>query len=905
MGEDMKLLVIDAETKDPYIKRKLGSGWAYGYNVESSDFRVLGFALKTYYGLVNYDTDWDSVREHVLEHDAMLGHNITYDLGCLYVLYKDDPDLLAHIRSMTIYDTKLLYKLHNNVLQSYSLDALSEKYLKEPKGHSLLIDAVWKNDLYPWLVREITAKTRAEKKGETYIREMPEESKMLKWAYENMDLVQDADPDRMAAYAISDIDQTERLFNLVRPSLTEELIQDFSKLVHISVEYRLKGMRVDLDKARDIYHKLVPIIAEKTSMACEIAGQEVNINSGKELPPVFDKLGIQYPRTAQGNPSITTPWLENQEHEICKAIIEARKYKKIQGDFIKKIIDMQEFTCPDAEDYGMVYPELNILEAKTGRFSCTHPNCFDELTEILTDNGWKYFKDLTKLDKVAQWEDGIIEFVYPTAYIKKKSEYIYDIQTQQGIDLSITEDHRLLLRTKKGILKDHTVHTYNNCFQQITSGLLKTDKVDVNLHLIFAIQADGSLTKYGVDFSFKVPRKIDMFNNTIKQLKQFKNNRHRTMLRYDEIPQYVWDYVDKDTKLFKPALINLARKDILEYLMFWDGDWTRKSEWKNKHKSDCDIVQALVTCSGYRAYLGTHTVSGKTYNCVRINHKDYYWTTNRTITKRKYNKDVYCVSVPSSYIVTRRNKSVAVTGQCQQIPSRDPILGPMCRSIFVPFEGETMYALDFSNQEGRLQVHYASLLGCEGANELVCQFNNDPAFDVHQQVADLVGITRKEAKTINLGISYGMGIKKLARSLGISDAQARLLRGKYDDLAPYLTQLNRKCIDVMKKRGYIKTIGGRKSYQDPAIYKDGERITFEYKALNKLIQGSAADQIIRAMIQAYDEGIPVIMPIHDELLISGTRDHAERLKEIMESCIELRIPSLTEIGEGDNWSECK
>ncbi len=112
----------------------------------------------------------------------------------------------------------------------------------------------------------------------------------------------------------------------------------------------------------------------------------------------------------------------------------------------------------------------------------------------------------------------------------------------------------------------------------------------------------------------------------------------------------------------------------------------------------------------------------------------------------------------------------------QQIPKRDPIYGKLIRSIYCAHEGETLYSLDFSAQEPRFQVHFAARAGCKGAMTLVEEYRKNEKLDLHQMVADLAGIDRDSAKIINLGISYGMGIKKLSHSLKVTITQAQQLR---------------------------------------------------------------------------------------------------------------------------------
>jgi len=104
----------------------------------------------------------------------------------------------------------------------------------------------------------------------------------------------------------------------------------------------------------------------------------------------------------------------------------------------------------------------------------------------------------------------------------------------------------------------------------------------------------------------------------------------------------------------------------------------------------------------------------------------------------------------------------------QQIPARNKDFGPKIRGLFMPLDGHRWGSFDYSQQEPRLVVHYASSIGegYEGSNELVEAYTNSDA-DFHQTVADLAGIERKQAKTIGLGLMYGMGKNKLANELGL------------------------------------------------------------------------------------------------------------------------------------------
>jgi DNA polymerase I-like protein with 3'-5' exonuclease and polymerase domains len=258
----------------------------------------------------------------------------------------------------------------------------------------------------------------------------------------------------------------------------------------------------------------------------------------------------------------------------------------------------------------------------------------------------------------------------------------------------------------------------------------------------------------------------------------------------------------------------------------------------------------------------------------------------------------------------------------QQIPSRDEVIGPMIRSLFLPEEGCEWGAFDYSSQEPRIVVHYASLMGYDRADEFVRKYREDAGADFHQIAADIVGVPRKQAKTINLGLFYGMGVTKLSNQLGLDLDKGKELFARYHQEVPFVKELSDYASDRASKRGVIRTLLGRKIHYDkwepakfgihkPLSHKDafaeygaGIRRAFTYKALNSLIQGSAADQTKKALVDLADEGILPMIQIHDELALTiPDRETAFRAKEIMENCVELEIPSLVDAELGPSWGE--
>jgi DNA polymerase I-like protein with 3'-5' exonuclease and polymerase domains len=259
----------------------------------------------------------------------------------------------------------------------------------------------------------------------------------------------------------------------------------------------------------------------------------------------------------------------------------------------------------------------------------------------------------------------------------------------------------------------------------------------------------------------------------------------------------------------------------------------------------------------------------------------------------------------------------------QQIPARNKDLGPRIRSLFIPEEGHRWGCFDYSQQEPRLVVHYASLQGLYGVNEVLEAYKEGDA-DFHQIVANMAEIPRSQAKTINLGLFYGMGKNKLQAELGVSKDKAEDLFRQYHNKVPFVKQLMDNVTRRAEDSGKVRTLLGRLCRfhlwepnqfgihtalsHEAALMEHGPGIkrAYTYKALNKLIQGSAADMTKKAMIELHKEGIIPHIQVHDELDISVIdHTHATHIKEIMEEAVLLEVPNKVDYESGQNWGTIK
>ena len=262
----------------------------------------------------------------------------------------------------------------------------------------------------------------------------------------------------------------------------------------------------------------------------------------------------------------------------------------------------------------------------------------------------------------------------------------------------------------------------------------------------------------------------------------------------------------------------------------------------------------------------------------------------------------------------------------QQIPARNPKFSGMIRGLFLPEEGEQWASMDYTQQEPRILVHFSSLTnhGLEGSEEFVAAYRKDPKTDFHKMVSEIAKIERSEAKTLNLALMYGMGVNRLAETLDLSVEDAKALMSQYHDKVPFVKELQevvQRRVKDAKSQGAIRSLLGRKCRFDlwepnlfvssralpreEALHEYGDNIrrAYTYKALNRLIQASAADQTKAAMVAIKRETkrTPLVQ-IHDELAYSvSSKDDAKNLCRIMENAVEMEVPTPADIKLGKNW----
>ena len=272
-------------------------------------------------------------------------------------------------------------------------------------------------------------------------------------------------------------------------------------------------------------------------------------------------------------------------------------------------------------------------------------------------------------------------------------------------------------------------------------------------------------------------------------------------------------------------------------------------------------------------------------------------------------------------IHTSYNQTVTATGRLsssnpnlQNIPIRDD-MGKEIRRAFIPDEGHVFFSADYSQIELRIMAHLSedeNMVSAFNAGEDIHTATSAKIYGV--DTSEVTKDMRRNAKTANFGIIYGISAFGLSERLGISRTEAKTLIEGYFKTYPQVQEYITNSVNKAKDNGYVETIFGRKRYlSDINSANSVVRAFAERNAVNAPIQGSAADIIKIAMVNIdrrfVDENIKsqMILQVHDELNFNVLESELEKVKEIvideMQNAYKLRVPLIADYGVGKNWLE--
>ena len=740
--------------------------------------------------------------------------------------------------------------------------------------------------------------------------------------------------DVLLQYNAGDASVTYELYDVFKPMIISENLSFEMGSIRMPLQRALmeaciKGMRVnrkylkELDttlskEIKELEDKILPYLQKYygddvhiISGASEsgIYANEFNINSSECLKDLlFNKMKLKSSSiTESGAPSTDESALlklARSGKEIADLLLKRKKKFKFKTTYVDGMEDLL-----DKDD--RIHPSFNVCGTESGRLSCSNPNCFDDKTEVLTDSGWKLFKDLNKTELLAQWKDGIITFAKPLYYI----EYPYNNKMvwlhNQHTDLCVTPDHNCLLlgSTNKPVFVKAC--DYRDYYKQLHGGIYAGGTTHYSpefITLMVATQADGYYKKDGmIEFIFVKERKYNRLLDAVTKLGAsfthgIKGNKHRYYIRlcvHDKYNKLLKTIMP--TKVFTYDLLNLdseSRDLFIKELDYWDGCITRPLSYTSKVKQNVDVLQALLALNNRRSVTREQKVKCNTYYRFE-SHKNCNFSCTDNIHKEyiDYRGAVYCVTMPEHTVVVKRNGKVVITGQCQQIP-RDKTI----KKIFEAPDGYEIGEVDFSQAELRVMAALS--------NDIAMKQIYDQDRDLHMELAvtafrkPATEITKEQrtiAKTINFLIGYAGGPDTLKANLSdggveISKKEAeRLIKTwhtKFKDASSFLEQCNRQ----FQQTGLLVTPWGRRRRMPRRFDDDYLNQKKGREGQNFIIQGFAAEIAFLSLINLSREvkkfGGTVISTVHDSILIEYPVEQRKNIAQLCKKYTWVTYPQL-------------
>jgi DNA polymerase I-like protein with 3'-5' exonuclease and polymerase domains len=660
-----------------------------------------------------------------------------------------------------------------------------------------------------------------------------------------------------------------------------------------------------------------------------------------------------YRMTPGGKPSTKKDILEEMGYiEDVRTILEFRAADKMYSTFVVGVRDRVEVD-------GRLHPNWKINKI-TGRWGSS-PNCFDGETEILTEKGWirfDAFRPHYGRLRVAQFDLGseTIEFVLPKGYFQYDVDGSLVRLANQCVDFCGTADHRMLVQKRGGAWEVRNAEDFipdrkvRHGTKRRSAGT--TNPEEAWITFLCAAQADGWWQTSGWCFTFSKRRKIerlvetldtlglDYTAKTVEKSTQFKQNVTQTKFYVKAAPicREIRELLGAD-KCFGRWLLDWS-DEALDYflteIMHWDGSWTRKNCYSSSVKPNADWVQIVALLRNRRAnvrpYHGSK-VQTKTNWQVDIVNRNYSWTTNLEPTREPFSGTVYCVSVPSEYIVVRRNGKPYVCGNCQNWPKENFRGRPNLRRQVVAPKGRKLVGADFSQLEARIIGLFLVSIFMEnfGQCDAGCKADEEPvkfcpkhdihtvfAVEVFARFLEMDKDSRKELRDLVKRGEYGGFYKGAVETLYASIVRefpdvtladvAKIVRIITEKM-PLVDAWHQQLVRQVMQEGCIRSaiLGRMRAF--PLGNADMTVV------VNFPVQSSAADIMDRGMLALVEslKDIPsaeVILQIHDALVVECAEADAEEVRDRMTECLSqthtvggttMFFPAKAEIG--DSWDQ--
>ena len=749
--------------------------------------------------------------------------------------------------------------------------------------------------------------------------------------------------DVLLEYNAGDAACTYELYDVFKPEILKEglayeLAQIRIPLQKALMEACIAGMPVNMDYVRktreDINKQLKELEEQLLPTIKKYYGDDVtivsnaeeakecknpwNINSAQSLRDLFfNKLKCKSSgTTASGSQSTDESALLKlqrkgvKEAELILKRKKLFKYRTTYLDDIENILD----------ENNRVHPSFSVTGTSSGRLSSSNPNCFSKDTEVLTDSGWKYFWQLTKEDKVAQWKDGEITFDYPLGYVKYLFNGKLCYRNSKYIGMCATPDHRCLVFDKDYKPFFTTANHYKTgCYQLITApynkGTINLDNdtltvlVYANKYGAIGYNGDIEITISKGRISSDLEKSLKNINKDYEIEDDEKNNIFR-VLNGGETYQTIMSLTNNlrlSAKLFQ--LTPESRTILLDkFLALNNYNSTRKFTFMSDTDETALTIKTLLFFNGYYSrlkfvgrrqyysYRGLNIWANE-YSLEIVDKIQYAPIKLFTSGLVRYEDYVYCVTMPYGTVVVKLGDKIMITGQCQQIP-RDKTI----KCMFQAPEGYEIGEVDFSQAELRV------LAALSNDTTMIRIYSEDR--DLHRELAmtafhkkaeDITKEERTIAKTCNFLISYSGGPDTLKDNLedgGVmiskSDAEKiiKTWHNKFKDASSYLASCGRRYI----QSGFLMTPLGRKRHLNKVFADEYINSKHQREGSNFMIQSTAASLAFISLINISREvkkfGGRVISTVHDSILIEYPVEQRKNIAQICKKYTWVTYPFL-------------
>lgn len=854
-----KAIAIDTETYDPELKQK-GPGWARGKG------HLVGIAVgledgQSWYFPMRHEVEknYNMDPEHVLAwakdqltdpRQAKIGANIIYDVGWL----RQEG---VHVQG-PLFDVQYAEALLTEAL-TVNLDDLAQRYLKIPKVGAIL---------YEWCAAYYGGSETMKQRENIYR----------------------APPRLVGPYAQGDVELPFRIikqqWDLLEKEKLLHLFDLENRLIYLMVEMRFAGVSIDVGHTERMRDYLQDHIEQVDKEMESLVGFPVDTNSNANLANAFDTVGLPYPRTAKGAPSFTKGYLSTLNHRLPELIVTRREHEKLRGTFLESYILNSHI---NGKVYGQFHPlRTDDGGTRSGRFSSSTPNL--QNIPSRTQLGKEIRKSFTpdaahrrwvKMDFCLAPETDIL-----TADLRwKKLNDICVGDVLIGYD-EISDPRRYLHATK--VLK--VTHLHQPCYR------ITTDRTQIVASAQHRWLSQANHRQYAVPQIWQETQDLKKGQRIIRSVEKWEEEEKTFDLGW------LAGFFDGEGYISN-SVIGVGQKPgaCLEYVQRLLTKYGFEYKTHTNRRNDVVMLRLIGGRNETWRFLGTVRplrLMEQALNKIIEGRTVTAWTSADTILSVEY------IGTQKVIGIETEHKTFLAEGLCSHN----------------------------SQIEYRGLAHFAT---GPGSDNVRTAYNENPDTDFHVAVQTLIretvglSLERPLVKNINFGTAYGMGKKKLAAYLDLKSQEAEKLFGAIHQAAPFLTKTMEDTSTEADALGYITTILNRRSRfglwvperysasvkplpYDRAIlsYRNIRRAGI-HKALNRRLQGSAADLLKVAMLQCWDDGVFDVtgvprLTVHDELDFSdpgGVDEAFAEVQRIMETAIKFNVPIRVKCEIGPNWGD--